>query len=86
MSESCTYSHDPSVLSVSLQETLSKIMKSPFYKPRGAVGSSQPRPFQKQHAVSDTVLQRELERSDQLTVLFGGGVAPNILELASRSS
>jgi hypothetical protein len=51
--ESCTYSHDPSILSVYLQETLSKIMKSPFYKPRGtAVGSrSQQKPFQKLHAL-----------------------------------
>jgi len=32
--ENCTYSHEPGVLAVYLQETLSKIMKSPYYKPR----------------------------------------------------
>ena len=64
--DNCTYSHDPSVLGVYLQE----IMKSPFYKPRGAVGSSSlPKPFQKQHALSDSVAQREGALSDQLTIL-----------------
>ena len=49
--DNCTYSHDPLVLGVYLQETLSKIMKNPFYKPRGTVGSSsQPKPFQRKHA------------------------------------
>ena len=58
--DNCTYSHDPSVLGIYLQETLSKIMTSPYYKPRGTVGSSgQPKPFQKQHALSDGVVQRE---------------------------
>ncbi len=33
--ENCSYSHEPSTLSLYLSETLSKIMKSPYYKPRG---------------------------------------------------
>jgi len=49
--DNCTYSHDPLVLGIYLQKTLSKIMKNPFYKPRGTVGSSsQSKPFQRQHA------------------------------------
>ncbi len=68
--ENCTYSHEPTVLAVYLQETLSKLMKSPYYKPRGVVASSQPRQYQKQHALTDSDTMRQISTgTDQLTVV-----------------
>jgi hypothetical protein len=68
--KNCTYSHEPVVLGVYLNETMSKIMKSPFYKPRDLVAFTQPKPFQKQHALVDSDLQRQdATNSNQLTVL-----------------
>ena len=84
--DNCTYSHDPSVLGVYLQETLSKIRKSPFYKQRGAVGfSSQPKPYQKQHALTDSVVHREGSASDQLTVLNFNFKEPSMAEILHQT-
>ena len=80
--ENCTYSHEPAVLGGYLNETMSKIMKSPFYKPRGLVASSQPKPFQRQHALVDSDLQRQgTTNSDQLTVLNLNFQEPSMAEI-----
>jgi hypothetical protein len=84
--KNCTYSHEPSVLGVYLQETLPKIMKSPFYKRRGAVGSSsQLKPYQKQHALTDSVVHREGSASDQLTVLNLNFKEPSMAEILRQT-
>ena len=80
--ENCTYSHEPAVLGVYLNETMSKIMKSPFYKPRGLVASTQPKPFHRQHALVDSDLQRQVTtNSDQLTVLNLNFQEPSMAEI-----
>ena len=80
--ENCTYSHEPAVLGVYLNETMLKIMKSPFYKPRGLVASTQPKPFQRQHALVDIDLQRQVTtNSNQLTVLNLNFQEPSMAEI-----
>jgi hypothetical protein len=61
-------------------------MKSPFYKPRGAVGSSsQPKPYQKQHALTDSVVHKEGSASDQLTVLNLNFKEPSMAEILRQT-
>eukprot|EP01036_Dinobryon_divergens_P061864 gene61864-biopygen30776 len=60
--ENCTYSHEPSILSAYLSETLSKIMKSPYYKPRSIVSSSTPgqsKPYQRQHNLTEGEVRKQ---------------------------
>ena len=70
------------MLAVYLQETLSKIMKSPFYEPKGVVASSLSRPYQKQHG--DTLRQISTG-TDQRTVLHLNFQEPSMAEVLRQS-
>ena len=74
------------MLAVYLQETLSKIMKSPFYKPKGVVASSQPRLYQKQHALTNGDTLRQISTgTDQRTVLNLNFQEPSMAEVLRQS-
>ena len=87
--ESCTYSHEPSILSAYLSETLSKIMKSPYYKPRSIVSSSTPgqsKPYQKQHNLTEGEGRKQaVHGPDQLTVLNLNFKEPSLAEVLRQS-
>ncbi len=87
--ENCTYSHEPSILSAYLSETLSKIIKSPYYKPRSIVSSSTPgqsKPYQKQHNLTGGDVRKQAAHGpDQLTVLNLNFEEPSLAEVLRQS-
>ena len=87
--ENCSYSHEPSILISYLSETLSKIMKSLYYKPRVIVsstpGGSKP-PYQKQHnLIEGDVRKQAAHGPDQLTVLNLNFKEPSMAEILRQT-
>ena len=59
------------MLGVFLQKKINRLQdyETPVLQAARNISSIQPKPFQNQHALSDSVVQREGTGSDQLTVL-----------------